>query len=109
MDRSMSHQWADVSFNVASKSVMNYSGFLQLKVEEDRIMLEPFGLELTVQALTPRGAVLESRGHIYLVDCVMDDDIVELTIVRKDNQEEVKIRAEFSQQPKSTPACQLSM
>ena len=109
MNRSMSHPWADVSFNVASKSVMNYSGLLQLKVEEDKIMLQPIGLELTVQALTPRGAILESRGHVYLVDCIMDEDIVELTVVRKDNQEAVKIRAEFSQQSNSPDACRLSM
>ncbi|MCH2183522.1 MAG: hypothetical protein MK108_16100 [Mariniblastus sp.] len=109
MDLPVNQQWADVSFRVDSKSVMNYTGVLQLKIEEDRIILEPFGLELTVQALTPRGAVLESRGHLYFADCSLQDDIVELTVMQKGKQEEMRIRAEFSQHPDSLPVCQQAM
>ena len=109
MNLPMNHQWADVSLRVDSKSVMNYTGVLQLKIEEDKILLEPFGLELTVQTLTPQGAILESQGHLYFADCSLHDEMVELTIRQKESREEVQIRARFSQQHAALPVSHLSM
>ncbi|MCP4923054.1 MAG: hypothetical protein GY915_03360, partial [bacterium] len=80
MDLPTKDEWADVSFIVDSKNVMNYTGFIRLEVEGDKIILEPFGLELTVQSLTEKGAVLESKGHLYFADCSVCDDVVDLTV-----------------------------
>lgn len=109
MDLPTKDEWADVSFMVDSKNVMNYTGFIRLEVEDDKIILEPFGLELTVQSLTEKGAVLESKGHLYFADCSVCDDVVDLTVMRKDSSEVVGIRAEFSEKLVDSSACTLSM
>jgi len=109
MDLPTKDEWADVSFMVDSENVMNYTGFIRLEIEEDKIILEPFGLELTVQSLTANGAVLESKGHLYFADCSVSDDVVDLTVMRKDSSEVVGIRAEFFEKPVDFPVCTLSM
>ena len=109
MDLPTKDEWADISFMVDSENVMNYTGFIRLEVEHDKIVLAPFGLELTVQSLTPNGAVLESKGHLYFADCSVNEDIIDLTVIRKDSSEVVGIRAEFSEKPADVPLCTLSM
>ena len=108
MDLPTRDTWANISFWVDSKNVMNYEGFVRFEVEDEKIKLDPFGLELTVQSLTSQGVVLELDGQIFVADCSVDEKVVELTVVRKGCRDVVSIRAEFSEKPMDLPARVLS-
>ncbi|MCH2179300.1 MAG: hypothetical protein MK106_10900 [Mariniblastus sp.] len=90
-------EWAVVTVDVNSETVMSYEGFIRLVIQDDRFCLEPLGMVFQVRKVTPSGAILESQGRFYFAESSIHQDFMELTLTRPKLNEVVVVRAEFCQ------------
>ena len=91
-------EWAVVTVDVNSETVMSYEGFIRLEIQDDRFCLEPLGMVLRVRKVTPGGVILKSQGRFYFAECSIHQDFMELTLARPKLNEVVVVRAKFCQQ-----------
>ncbi len=86
--------WAIKTVQVDKESVSNHEGFERLFVTQDRIAIEPAGIEFSVNQSTSRSAVLESRSQIFFAEYFTRNGELTLELTRPSFNEKIRLNAE---------------
>ena len=68
-------------------------GFDTLVVSDDRIAIEPAGIELEVSQATTRLAILESRSEVFFAEDVRREDQLTVEFTRPAFREKIRVNA----------------
>ncbi len=87
--------WTIDSVQVDAEKVVD-EGFDRLVVTQNRVAIEPAGIELAVNQSTSRSAVLESRSEVYFAEYSRRDDELILELSRPAFREKIRLNARLN-------------
>ncbi len=88
--------WNISRVSVNSKDEASNDNFRQLWVTENKVRIEPAGIDFSVNQSTSKSAVLESRSQIFFADFYEQGERLTLTLSRPAFAETVSFDAEYT-------------
>ena len=87
--------WTIEKVQVDAEEVLD-EGFDRLVVSDNRIAIEPAGIELAVSQSTSRSAILESRSEVYFAEFSRRNDELTFEFSRPAFREKIRLNARLS-------------
>ena len=87
--------WTIDSVQVNSETVLNKDGFEKLIVSSNQLMIEPAGIEFSVNQSTARSAILESRSQVFFAEYAECNGHLTLSLSRPAFRETIRLSAKM--------------
>ncbi len=75
-------RWAIESIMINTTTVMNFEGFEYLEFEENKISIQPIGIQFSITESNPSRTVLLSRGRVFFVESEIQGNELKMTMTR---------------------------
>ena len=91
--------WSINRVSINSKDEANSDNFRQLLVSENRVRIEPAGIDFSINQSTSKSAILESRSQIFFAEFFEQGERLRITLSRPAFAETVSLDAEYINVP----------